>query len=473
MPNVRVEELPISRIQLIENNPRQITDESLNRLVSEIEKDPEFLIQRPPLVNCISGKYFCYAGSQRIKAQKLRGQEHIRCFIEDDVPKEVQDRRMVLDNTHHGIWDFQILQDSFQFTIEELKDMNLPEIEDFLIDSNEEAKAKQTAAKNALSEAFGVPPFSIIDTRQKYWQERKRNWTDLGINSQESREQVELMAKSSQNTEVYNLRNRMRSALGREPDWDEVIDKAKKKGLKVFEGASIFDPVLCEILYKWFAPDNGKVLDPFAGGSVRGIVASESHLDYVGIDLRSEQVEANRRQAEELNANRAKWICGDSKEVLDEIKKSSVDFVFSCPPYHDLEKYSDDESDLSNMDYDQFIEVYSQIIAKACEKLRNNRFACFVVSEIRGKDGYYKNFVKDTIEAFEACAGVGFYNEIILINQIASAAIRAGRQFNSGRKVTRVHQNVLVFFKGDHKKITEYFPKLQANINPENLGNST
>ena len=35
-------------------------------------------------------------------------------------------------------------------------------------------------------------------------------------------------------------------------------------------GTSIFDPVVCELAYTWFAPVGGVVLDPFAGGSVRG-----------------------------------------------------------------------------------------------------------------------------------------------------------------------------------------------------------
>ena len=39
-------------------------------------------------------------------------------------------------------------------------------------------------------------------------------------------------------------------------------------------GTSIFDPVLCELAYRWFCPPGGTVLDPFAGGSVRGIVSS-------------------------------------------------------------------------------------------------------------------------------------------------------------------------------------------------------
>lgn len=48
----------------------------------------------------------------------------------------------------------------------------------------------------------------------------------------------------------------------------------QKEGQVSTSGTSIFDPVLCELAYSWFCPLDGKVLDPFAGGSVRGIVAA-------------------------------------------------------------------------------------------------------------------------------------------------------------------------------------------------------
>jgi DNA modification methylase len=47
---------------------------------------------------------------------------------------------------------------------------------------------------------------------------------------------------------------------------------------------------LCEIAYRWFCPPGGTVLDPFAGGSVRGIVAAKLGRRYFGVDLRAEQV---------------------------------------------------------------------------------------------------------------------------------------------------------------------------------------
>lgn len=322
----------------------------------------------------------------------------------------------------------------------------------------------------SLQERFLIPPFSILDTRQGYWQERKRQWYSLGFNSQETREGIELVAKSGQSTAVYELRNSMRDQLKREPEWDEIIAEAKHRGLHVYEGASIFDPVLAEVCYRWFCPPGGTVLDPFAGGSVRGIVASVLKLLYTGIDLRPEQVSANWDQAKTVCPvdTLPNWLVGDSNNLLDHehLLLPAYDFILSCPPYHDLEKYSDDPADLSNMDYAGFCTVYRSIITKAMARLKPNRFAVFVVGDIRDQHGHYRNFVSETIDCFTKCIDadgkqVNLYNEMILVNVAGSLPIRIGRQFGKYRKVGKMHQNVLVFYKGDPKRIKEEFPEIQ------------
>lgn len=447
--------IDIELVELLDNNPRTIDESELKALCKDIESDKNYLEQRPSLINLKDGKYICYAGQQRIKAQRMLGLKTVPVFIENDVPEEVQNRRMVIDNTHRGEWDFESLQSNFNFSIEELKELGFKTTDINFKDIDTLSDIDKQEAKRSLQERFLVPPFSFIDTRQGYWQDRKRIWAKIGLDSQETREDVELVAKSGQSSGIYELRNKMREVLGRDPDWDEILAEAKKQGMHIYEGASVFDPVLCEVLYSWFCPKEGTVLDPFAGGSVRGIVAGLVGRKYIGIDLRKEQVEANLRQMQmilkEFNSPRLIWSVGDSNQVLDNLDCES-DFVFSCPPYHDLEKYSEDPADLSNMDYDEFIKVYSSIIKKSIDKLKPNRFACFVVSEIRGKNGFYKNFVKDTIEAFEY-AGAAFYNEIILLNVAGSVPVRVTKQFQGSRKVGRVHQNILVFFKGDPKTI--------------------
>lgn len=216
-------------------------------------------------------------------------------------------------------------------------------------------------------------------------------------------------------------------------------------------GTSVFDPVLCEIIYNWFCTKDGIVFDPFAGGSVRGIVAELLNRKYIGIDLSERQVDANQINADKIGVCPV-WHCDDSRNADRHLPDGSADLVFSCPPYHNLEKYSDHPLDLSNMNYADFLEAYKEIISIACRKLKNNRFAVFVVGDIRDSKGAYRDFISQTKNAFQAC-GLCLYNEIILLNQYGTAPMRAGIPFRKSRKTAKVHQNVLVFYKGDTSQI--------------------
>lgn len=267
-----------------------------------------------------------------------------------------------------------------------------------------------------LRDKFIEPPFSVLDTKSGNWQRRKRDWSRIGIKSEIGRDSavINMDTKSKENNSVKYV--------------------------------SIFDPALCEVLYNWFCVDGKEILDPFAGGSVRGIVANYLGYNYTGIDIRQEQIDSNREQG--LNildvTNQPNWYVGDSNEVLNSFKKE-FDFVFSCPPYADLEVYSDLKGDISNMDYANFLKVYEEIIAKSCNLLKSGAYACFVVGEVRDKKGNYIGFVPDTINAFLKC-GMNYYNEGILLNAIASASMRANGNMKS-QKLVKVHQNILIFKK--------------------------
>lgn len=214
-------------------------------------------------------------------------------------------------------------------------------------------------------------------------------------------------------------------------------------------GTSIFDPVLCELAYRWFSPSGGIVLDPFAGGSVRGIVASKLGRRYIGVDLSARQIAANEVQAARICAdNPPAWVVGNSLEIETLVEGVEADFVFSCPPYADLEVYSDDPRDLSTMPYEQFRAIYSGIIAACVRMLKPDRFACFVVGDARDKRGIYYGFPWHTIQAFQD-AGALLYNEAVLVTAVGSLPVRITKQFNAGRKLGKTHQNVFVFVKGD------------------------
>ena len=102
-------------------------------------------------------------------------------------------------------------------------------------------------------------------------------------------------------------------------------------------------------------------------------------------------------------------------------------------------------------DWHAFVAAYKRIILRAVGKMKPDTFACFVVGDFRDSRGFYRNFVSETIDGFEQ-AGARLYNEAILATPVGTAAMRVTKQFESGRKLAKTHQNVLVFCKGDWKK---------------------
>ena len=411
-------------------NARKRTDRSATLIKNSLEK---FGAARSIVID---EENRILAGNGTVEGAKKAGLSNVR-VIETDGNEIIAVKRTGLsedekvglalaDNRSSDLseWDNDMLQQlseehdiSDWFNIKELND--LVEVEE---------KPKQSGI---LAERFGIPPFSVLNAREGWWQKRKKSWLELGIQSE----------------------------IGRDDELTYTISKGDvgKRIVKAGGATSIFDPVLAELVYKWFSNEGSLILDPFAGGSVRGVVAGLLDRKYLGIDLRKEQIDANYLQKTSLCPEKdVSWAVDDALNVSnyfdDEVK---ADLIFSCPPYADLEKYSNDPRDLSAMTYENFKETYRTIIANAYKNLKDNRFASFLVGEVRDKHGHYYNFVADTINAF-IDAGFTYYNEIILVTCVGSLPLRCGNGFKKSRKLGKTHQNLLVFVKGDPVKATEY-----------------
>lgn len=311
--------------------------------------------------------------------------------------------------------------------------------------------------KPKLQERFLVPPFSLLDGRQGYWQNRKAEWLKLGIKSELGRSGGIYSSLLMKAPSLYDIKAQVEKKLGRIVSQKEIIPIALKSSKSGHvSGNSIFDPVLTELAYSWFCPKKGVIVDPFAGGSVRGVVASVLGRRYIGVDLNEIQTEENRLQAKKICTNPFPlWITGDSADICNLLKTTKPDFIFSCPPYFDLERYSQKSADLSNMEFERFLASYYEIIERTASLLKDDRFACFVIGDVRDKrTGNYRNLVSHTILAFEA-AGLSLYNEAILATQAGSLPIRVSKPFIKSRKLGKSHQNVLIFVKGDAVRASE------------------
>jgi|ETNvirnome_2_300_1030623.scaffolds.fasta_scaffold00547_5 ParB-like chromosome segregation protein Spo0J len=650
------------------------------------------------------------AGHGRVLAARALGMEKVPAIALRHLSEAQANALRLADNqlAVNAGWDEELLKASLEKIIDmdggddlaALIGFDEEDMKSLLSPSGGPGEFDYSGPHTLLTDRFGIVPFSVLNAREGWWQDRKRAWMAMGIVSELGRGNNALTFSGR----CHRYRNCRKTAR-------RFGYNKKKKGPE--KGTSIFDPVLCELAYRWFSPPGGLVLDPFAGGSVRGVVAAKLGRAYLGYDLRKEQVAANKIQAKEVCGGpgadyfgpadampkltpieshgghkvkrddkfsiaggrggkvRTCWALAQgasglvtagsraspqvnivaqiakkldipcrvhtpegelSPEVQDAkaagakviqhkaghntviiararddakaqgfkeipfgmecqeaveqtrkqvanipkavkrvviplgsgmslagllwgikdfelkcsvlaiqvgadplkrlnefappgwrkmvkvvkskvdyhdhaidtdlgglpldpiyegkcipflkpgdlfwvvgIRKTSVpivrslpvwrcadartidkasaaaDFIFSCPPYADLEVYSDDPKDLSTLEYSEFKEAYRDIIAKTCAKLKQDRFACFVVGEVRGKDGNYYSFVEDTVRAFTD-AGMAFYNEMILVTMVGSLSIRVGLQFDVGRKIGKTHQNVLVFLKGDAKR---------------------
>ena len=103
-----------------------------------------------------------------------------------------------------------------------------------------------------------------------------------------------------------------------------------------------------------------------------------------------------------------------------------------------------------------------KIIEKCAKALKPNRFAVFVVGDVRDKDGFMVSLRATTIKCFEK-VGMRLYNDIVLATSLASASIRAGTPMTVNRKITKVHQYILVFYKGDTKCIKDNYKELDLD----------
>lgn len=108
------ESVPIKHLTLLERNPRKISKDQMAKLCKSIEEDPQFLHNRPVLVNLRDGKHIVYAGNQRVRAAKSLKMKEIPCIIEKDLPEELVQKRILKDNKTYGEFDWDILANEFE-----------------------------------------------------------------------------------------------------------------------------------------------------------------------------------------------------------------------------------------------------------------------------------------------------------------------------------------------------------------------
>lgn len=248
--------------------------------------------------------------------------------------------------------------------------------------------------------------------------------------------------------------------LRRIRDWRRLTNETGHSGTRtkamrsshdsMFTGTmSVFPVPLAEwIILRYGGPEGGTILDAFSGGPPRAITAGLMRYNYIGFDIRQEQIDENMEIIKSLELeDRVKFICGDGTQ-LDGIASESMDFGFSCPPYYNLEVYSNLPDDLSNLDtYDDFMESINRCARSYRRVMKPDAFVCIVTSPFRLVNDRGVNeqvdFPGDVIRSFRN-ADMYLWQDVILSRNFASAAGRASTSWR-GHKLIPRHERLLVF----------------------------
>lgn len=222
--------------------------------------------------------------------------------------------------------------------------------------------------------------------------------------------------------------------------------------------ASVLDPLACEVIARFFMPSaGGRLYNPFAGGVQMGFVAGASGYEYVGSEIRQNQVDANNAICAQF-APRVSWVQADSSTYVPD---GDFDLIFTCPPYYKVEAYLDydgrpPEGEINSAPtYEEFRDLLFSGYRQALSKLKDNRFFIVMTGDSRDKDGAYHCSEAET-ELFMKEQGLSVYNRIVYLECEFTRLAHAKRTLNT-RKFPKREQKIIVAYKGDIGCIPDEF----------------
>jgi len=161
-------------------------------------------------------------------------------------------------------------------------------------------------------------------------------------------------------------------------------------------------PQLMKKFVDFFTKENQIVLDPFMGVGGTLIACSLSNRKGIGIDLSKEYIDLYKKVCKELNVAEQTAIIGNSAGIDKLLKKgTTVDFILTDPPYGEMlsnkrtgqrkkktgvavaTPFTNHETDLGNMERENFLESLKEIIAKSAEYLKPKGYIAVFVKDLQ------------------------------------------------------------------------------------------
>jgi hypothetical protein len=223
--------------------------------------------------------------------------------------------------------------------------------------------------------------------------------------------------------------------------------EVEKEQISIYTGTySVFPVPLMEYILVRYGPETGgKLLDAFSGGPSRGYVSAVMGYEYHGCDISKRQIDENLKMCKKNDFKNVNYYLSDARNIDSTFEDSFFDVAVTCPPYYNLEVYSDDPNDLSNFaTYGEFSGAMLEVACGHKNLMKEGAFVCIVVGNFRDKKtGELIDFRGDTVRNFRE-AGFVFWQDVILSKNFGSAAKRGSTSWK-GQKLVPIHEHLLVF----------------------------
>jgi tRNA1(Val) A37 N6-methylase TrmN6 len=221
---------------------------------------------------------------------------------------------------------------------------------------------------------------------------------------------------------------------------------------------SIFNPGIIAMILALYGPElpkGGNVYDPFGGGGTRALACASNGFQYVGVEIRDEEVQGLRKRLGEFPhelPGTAHIIHGDGRD--SRVETDWADFIITCPPYYDLEPYNGGPDDISmNTSYDPgFLNDLEAVVYDCRRILKPGGLAFWVVGLHRDKNTKELLPINHDLSNIHREYGWHFREEIILHRKQTSAAQRVG-MFNKGNHLLIRNHEYLLIYRNDKDRI--------------------
>ncbi len=251
-------------------------------------------------------------------------------------------------------------------------------------------------------------------------------------------------------------------------DYDDILTdslwllkgRTRTDGHKFDYHGNFIPQIANQVMRRYTKPDD-IVVDWFLGSGTSAIEAANLDRRLIGVELKPELVEHVRgKLPPEALDGRIRLIQGDSTSTstrekvlknLQEMGTCGSQLAILHPPYADIIKFSELDSDLSNCDStEHFLKSFALVAGNAYDTLEDGRFAILVIG-----DKYCAGELDPLgFKCMSVMQQAGFKIKSIIVKNIEGNEIAKGKNNNlwryralSGGFYVFKHEYVMVFFR--------------------------